>query len=111
MIGRRVDSEVADAPEATYGFSDRDSPHAGQLGLTPVTAHGWRVVDDRLPARDPFRLLAFIERRGDLFEVMQLGAGFEWHEFESLDAAVAFVCETGSRLAQERMRGDLAWIA
>ena len=101
---------VLDVPEATFGFTGRDAPSLVDMQLTAVTSHGWRVSDARLPFGDPFRLLAFIERRGDVFEVMQLGAGFEWHEFGSMDSALAFVLVTGPRAAQERLHGELGWL-
>ena len=110
MTTKRPVFEGAQAPgSAPVGGADH--PVVEDLELTPVTAHGWRVTDGRLPLRDPHRLLAFVERRGDVFEVMQLGAGFEWHEFESLEAAIMFVCATGPRYARARSQGELAWIA
>lgn len=102
-------SGVVDVPESTYGFTGRDGPSVAEVRVTAVTAHGWRISDERLPKGDPFRVLAFVEHHGDVFEVMQLGAGFEWHEFESMDAAVAFVVETGSQIAQQRFRDELSW--
>lgn len=102
---------VEAVPEATFGFSAADSPEPGDLQLTPVSPLAWRVTDGRLPADDPFRLLAFVELRGDEFEVMQLGGRFEWHRFGTLSAALAFVCASGPKAARERLAGDLAWIA
>jgi hypothetical protein len=99
------------APEATFLFVGSDSPVPDDVDLAPVTSHGWRVTDRRLPVHDPLRLLGYIERRGDVFEVMQLGAGFEWNEFPSLVAAVEYLCRTGAGVARARLSGDLAWIA
>ena len=104
-----VSAAVA-SPEATYGFTRRDGPSVEDVQLTVVTAHGWRVSDGRLPLGDPLRLLAFVEERRGVFEVMQLGADFHWHEFESLEEALAFVIETCPRVAQERLSGELAWL-
>lgn len=95
---------VLGAPEATYGFTDLDAPRPSDVQLTPVTPHGWRVSDTRLPLRDPLRLLAYIERRDEVYEVMQLGRGFEWHEFSSLDDAFDFVLRTSARFAQARLQ-------
>ena len=91
------------APEATFGLTDRDGPGPEDLGLDQVTAHGWRVTDDRLPPRDPFRVLGFIEYRADLFEVMQIGGGFEWHTFATLQDALAHIVSTATELAQQRI--------
>lgn len=95
---------VIDAPEATYGFTDLDAPAPSDVQLARVTPHGWRVSDTRLPPRDPLRLLAFIELRDDVFEVMQLGRGFEWHVFPSLEEALEFVLRTAGRYAQARLQ-------
>ena len=90
--------------------STRSAPTLQDVEITAVTGHGWRVSDDRLPQGDPLRLLAYVEQRGDRFEVMQLGSGFEWHEFDSMDAAVEFVLRTGPQVAQERLTGELGWL-
>lgn len=97
----------AGASEAGLGFREPGAPSLDDVTLAQVTAHGWRMSDGRLPQGHPMRVLAFIESCSDAFEVLQLGAGFEWHVFESLDLAVAFVIETGPRLAQQRVSGDL----
>jgi hypothetical protein len=110
MVNERPKTDPA-SPEATSLFVGSDSPVPDGLELTPVTSHGWRVTDGRLPVHDPLRLLGYIERRGDVFDVMQLGAGFEWNEFPSLVAAVEYLCRTGVGVARARPSGDLAWIA
>lgn len=89
---------------------ERPAPTLQDLAITAVTGHGWRVSDGRLPQGDPLRLLAFVEQRDDRFEVMQLGSGFQWHEFDSMGAAVAFVLRTGPQVAQERLTGELGWL-
>lgn len=101
---------VEASSEAGSGCSASGPPGTGDLRLTAVSPLAWRVVDGRLAADDPLRLLAFIELRGDEFEVMQLGRRFEWHRFDTLSAAVAFVCATGPQVARERLTGDLGWI-
>lgn len=68
------------------------------------------MCDGRLPEGDPLRLLAFVEIRGDIVQVMQLGAGFRWHDFDSLEEALAFLVDTGPQAAQERLHGELAWL-
>jgi hypothetical protein len=39
--------------------------------------------------QDAFSLLGFIERKHDIYEVMQLGRGFEFFSFPSYDDAIA----------------------
>jgi hypothetical protein len=105
MINGRWGAEPSsDAVEAI----ERDSLEFHELRLTAVTAHGWRITDRRLPIFDPCRVVAFIERRGDSFEVMHLGGGIEWHEFASLHEAVQFVIVSAPRIAQERMGSGAA---
>ncbi|MGO4104668.1 hypothetical protein AB4Y63_11995 [Leifsonia sp. YAF41] len=49
----------------------------------------WRVCDRRFPEHDAHHLLGFIERVVDRFEVMQVGTGFEWFQFDTLNSAIA----------------------
>lgn len=105
-----VHDMVSSAPEATFGFTACDCPTLGDIDLTEVTSHGWRVSDVRLPQGDPMRLLAFVERRDDAYEVLQVGDGLERHGFESMSLALAFVIETGPRLARIRLNGELSWM-
>ncbi len=111
MVDERPMTGSGAVPEATFLFAGSDAPVSGDLQLTSVTSRGWRVTDGRLPVHDPLRLLGYIERRADVFEVMRFGAGFEWNEFPSLVAAVEFICRTGAGVARARLSGDLAWIA
>lgn len=101
-------SRGASASEATFECSDADSPWASGVDVTAVSTHGRRLTDTPLPVHDPHRLLAFVEQQGDVFEVMQLGVGFEWHELGSLDAAVEFVIASGPALARGRLSGELS---
>jgi hypothetical protein len=91
------------------GACARDALEVDDLRLTAVTEHGWRITDRRLPIFDPCRVVAFVERCGDNFEVMQLGAGIEWTELPSLDDAVAFVVASAPRIARERLLDGDAW--
>ena len=102
MDGTSTSAELRPITVSPPGSSMVGPPSLGDVETAAVSPHGWRLSDGRRPLGDPFRLLAFIERRGDAFEVMQLGAGFEWHEFESFEAAIASVIETGPRLTRER---------
>lgn len=102
---RRFDGATPSAlvPEATFGFTHADGPGPEEIGLDQVTTHGWRVTDDRLPLRDPFRVLGFIEYQAERFEVRQIGFGFEWHSFGTLEDALAHIVSTASELAQQRI--------
>ncbi|GAB3806239.1 hypothetical protein GCM10028798_28900 [Humibacter antri] len=52
----------------------------------------WRVCDRRWSNQDARCLLGFIEKKGDRFELMELGHGFHWLTFASLaEAAEHFV--------------------
>lgn len=89
---------------SVVGVAERD------LGVQPVSGTSWRVCDTRLPEDDVFRLLGFIENKGDRFEVMQLDHGFVWLSFDSLREAVAQFTRVRSG---ERAREDhvLSWMS
>ncbi len=70
-----------------------DPPAMEDLDFDPVTAHGWRIADGRAEAHP--RVLGYIEWRDGVFEVMRFDAGFEVHEFETLDDAAEFVRRAG----------------
>lgn len=88
---------------ARPGLTAPAGPSIEDVGLERVTGHGWRVTDARLSMHDPFRVLGFIEYRAERFEVMQIGAGFEWHLFGTLQDAVAHIVRTAEGLAQQRL--------
>lgn len=90
MSGEPIPAQPACAPD--------------DIEIAQVTAHGWRLTDRHRAEHDPYRLLAYIERRDRTFEVFQLGTGLEWHEFDSLDRAVLHVLETGPRLVSARVK-------
>lgn len=108
LIGPRT-TEVG-VPEATLGFMDENAPGPEDVGLDQVTSHGWRVFDARLPRGDPFRVLAFVERQGHSYDVMQLGNGFECHAFTTFGDALAHVIATSTVMAQQRLRGATDWL-
>ena len=70
-------------PPMVPGIDERD------LGLHPLSSSRWRVLDNRLPQSDARRLLGFIEKTDDRFEVTQLDHGFAWSSFATLGEAVA----------------------
>lgn len=78
------------------GIAERD------LGVHPLSGSRWRVCDIRLPEDDVCRLLGFIERKGERFEVTQLDHGFVWSTFDSFSEAVAqFTRDRPSEVASE----------
>lgn len=70
-------------PPMVPGIDERD------LGLHPLSSSRWRVLDNRLPQSDARRLLGFIEKKDDRFEVTQLDHGFAWFSFATLGEAIA----------------------
>lgn len=58
------------------------------LVVHALSGSEWRISNSRLSPEDAFSLLGFIERKGDVFEAMQLGRGFEWFSFSTLDEAI-----------------------
>ena len=103
-----MSSDGFDRPEAgnaTIPTALTTAPTSHDLHIDPVTTHGWRVSDRRVPPGAPFGFLAFIEQRGEVFEVIQLGVGLEWHEFDSLSKAMRFIAEIGSRAARQHLSG------
>jgi hypothetical protein len=80
--------------------------------LQQVAWHGWRACDSRVRADDPHRLLGFIEERDSgVFEVMQLGRGFHWFTFSSLEEASVYLLQTAQNATAERMAGELSWVS
>jgi hypothetical protein len=74
-------------------------------------ASAWKVSDGRLLDEDARSLLGFIEKRGESFELMQVGATFSWLVFGSLTEALWQVMRSGEGSADDRQRGELAWIS
>jgi hypothetical protein len=97
--GVRVAERTDEGTAATRALRLED------LRVTALSEHGWRITDGRLSMLDQFRVLAFIERREDAFEVMQFGAGIEWCDCASLDDAVRYVFASASRIGRERWFG------
>lgn len=57
------------------------------IAIQSLSASQWRVCDSRWPEHDARSLLGFIEKKDDLFEVMELDHGFAWFSFASLAQA------------------------
>lgn len=58
-----------------YG-ADRLDPD--DIDIEQIAPHGWRICDARLPRGHANRLLGFVEKRANRYEVMQLGRGSRW---------------------------------
>jgi hypothetical protein len=69
--------------------STKETPKAEEIVTEALSPSAWRVRDARFPEHDASALIGFIERKADLYEVMQLGNGFQWFTYPSLAEAVA----------------------
>ncbi|MFC5928015.1 hypothetical protein D6T64_04795 [Cryobacterium melibiosiphilum] len=88
----RARSPQAVSPRSTAG--DRGTPGTdpgtrGNLGLTKLSPTEWRVVDALRPDDDASRVLGFIQRVGDAYEVTSLVRLRERTYFSSFDRAAA----------------------
>lgn len=76
-----------------------------------VALGGWRVSDSLLDADDPQRLLGFIEKRDDGFEVMQIGRDFTWTMFRTMGEAISHLLTRGRDDVAARASSELAWLS
>jgi hypothetical protein len=60
-----------------------------ELEIRAISDSEWRVSDRRVSPQDAFSLLGFIEMKHGVYEVMQLGRGFEFFSFPTFDDAIA----------------------
>ena len=79
------------------------------LLLEQAGPSSWRVCDGRI-ARGQGRFLAFVDRKGDTFEVMQIADDFVWASFPTMRAALDHVVETYSARLSERSAGEVDWL-
>jgi hypothetical protein len=68
--------------------STTEAPGAEDIDVQTLSPEAWRVKDVRFPEHDARALIGFIEKKDDVFEVMQLGDGFQWFTYGSLSDAV-----------------------
>lgn len=66
-----------------------DAPEAKNIDVQILSMSAWRIRDKRFPEHDARALIGFIEKKADLFEVMQLGQGFQWFSYPTLAEAIA----------------------
>ena len=63
--------------------------HDPFLEVIAVGAEAWRVCDGRVDPADATRILGFVERRHDHFELLRIGgASAACERFDCLDAAL-----------------------
>lgn len=80
------------------------------LILVQVSLAAWRVYTTEFTRENPRRLIGCIDRRGDLFELMELGDGFRWHTFASLHETLEHAALRAHDLAARRQLGELSWL-
>ncbi|MEF2977207.1 hypothetical protein [Subtercola sp. YIM 133946] len=79
------------------------------LQVERIADHAWRVAE--CDSSDGITtLLGFVEKRADLYEVMQLGATFNWTSFPTLDGALEHMKSIASETMTGRTGSDLQWI-
>jgi hypothetical protein len=61
---------------------------ACDVDVQTLSPAAWRVRDTRFSEHDARALIGFVERKGEVYEVMQLGSGFQWFRYPSLAQAV-----------------------
>ncbi|MEO6505010.1 MAG: hypothetical protein ABIW36_02480 [Terrimesophilobacter sp.] len=66
-----------------------DTPKATEIDVRSLSTSAWRVRDTRFPEHDARALIGFIEEKGEVFEVMQMGRGFQWFTYRTLQEAIA----------------------
>jgi hypothetical protein len=75
----------------------RHPAHLSDVALTALSGSEWRVTNRQVESSDPSGLIGFIERTGEEFTVIRLGAPLDRSHFPTLEAArAAFVEAPGS---------------
>ena len=65
----------------------RSRPTRRDIVFHPLSSSEWRVADGRIPGNDLRGLLGFVQRSGDLFEVVRMGQPFIRSYCSSLEEA------------------------
>ena len=65
----------------------RSRPTRRDIVFHPLSSSEWRVADGRIPGKDLRGLLGFVQRSGELFEVVRMGQPFIRHYCSSLEEA------------------------
>jgi hypothetical protein len=66
-----------------------DAPQATDIDVQSLSPSAWRIRDVRFPEQDARALIGFIEAKGEVFEVMQMGRGFQWFTYRTMQEAIA----------------------
>jgi hypothetical protein len=66
-----------------------DTPEATDVDVQSLSPSAWRIRDSRFPEQDARALIGFIEKKGEIFEVMQMGRGFQWFSYRTMQEAIA----------------------
>jgi hypothetical protein len=84
--------------------------YAEESFLVQQTArNSWIVRDSRV--RDGGRsLLGCIDMRGELYEVMRVGDGFQWHTLSTLQEAVQNLTELAIDSGSTAVDDDFSWL-
>lgn len=64
------------------------------LEILAISDHEWRVCDGRFDQSDARRMLAYIGRTADVYELMRLQSAPRWEEFATLEDALDALVET-----------------
>jgi hypothetical protein len=65
----------------------RSRPTRRDIVFHPLSSTEWRVADGRIPGNDLRGLLGFVQRSGELFEVVRMGQPFIRSYCSSLEEA------------------------
>lgn len=79
------------------------------LVLEPAAPNSWRVCDSRISARAD-RILAFVEDKDGVFEVMQIADAFVWSTFPTMRAALTHVVLTNNAVILARPIDEWEWL-
>lgn len=101
---------VDESRAAVESHVDLSQADLGDAVVEPLFLGGWRISDRLIDTADPAHLLGFIERRDGRFEVMQIGIGFAWTCFETMDLALDHLLTEGRIAAETRASGSLSWL-
>jgi hypothetical protein len=71
----------------------RSRPTRRDIVFHPLSSSEWRVADGRIPGNDLRGLLGFVQRSGELFEVVRMGQPF-----------IRSYCSTLEEAAQQFLR-------
>lgn len=78
----------------TMLVSYHGTPIDQSLEIVAISDHEWRVCDGRIDEADASRLLGYVEKLEDRYEVLKLVPPVDvWEDFDCLAAALAALSE------------------